>query len=505
MVQEDWRHDLAFSLIGFGLGAATWSLGGGAWLALLAAAGSAALARHTLGPSRDRLSTTESQQLADRLSNERERHEATQQFVQRMLDVVPMPIYVKDAAGRIIIVNRAQAEQWGLAREEVIGNTSFSMAPDPERARLTHEEDARVLAGESIYKEEHTLDGNHGAEQFRVIAKARCEDPEGQPVIVCARFDTTQWRQAERTVQQALAREQLLRQRNQDFVQRVLDVIPDPFYIKDRNGRLLMVNEAFARQRGRSRESVIGLLSTEVELTPQLAADTRREDETVLEGISISKEQHYLDPLTGEDRFRLISKRPLSDMDGQPAIVVAHINITRWRIAERELERLAHEDALTGLPNRRHFLTEADRLASSATRHGHPLSLIIFDLDHFKQINDRHGHLVGDVVLRQVAMRLREQLRSEDLPCRWGGEEFVILLPMTDVEMAATVAERLRKAMAGAPLHVRDGDADAHVDVTISGGITARKLGETLEECLARADRALYAAKDAGRNCMLQG
>ncbi|MFT3734948.1 MAG: diguanylate cyclase [Rhodocyclaceae bacterium] len=499
MLQRPLLEDLVFPLLGLFLGGVTWLLTRQVWLALPACTLGVALPLGWLR-RRDRSQAVQADHLAANLSSERKQHEATRQFIQRMLDVVPMPIYVKDAESRIIIVNRAQAEQWGLKHEDVIGNQSFNVATDPERVRLTHEEDARVLNGEQVYKEEHTLDGNQGKEQFRIIAKARCEDSDGHPVIVCARFDTTHWRQAEREVQQTLAREQLLRQRNQDFVQRVLDVIPDPFYIKDKDGRLLMVNEAFARQRGRTRDSVIGLLSTAVELTPQLAADTSREDQAVLDGASISKEQHYLDPQTGEDRYRLISKRPVTNIDGQSVIVVAHINITRWKIAERELERLAHEDALTSLPNRRHFLTEAERLSSSAMRHNTPLSLIIFDLDHFKQVNDQHGHVVGDVVLRKVAGRVRKQLRSEDLPCRWGGEEFVILLPLTDLDMASKVAERLRTVFATEPVETSAHGAHARLNVTISGGVTLKLANESLEECLARADQALYAAKTAGRN-----
>lgn len=490
---------LLCSLGGIGAGAIAWWVTGQIGLALPICALATALPLAWLR-RRDDSRMRNADQLAARLDSEREQHGATRQFIQRLLDVVPMPIYVKDADSRVIIVNRAQAEQWGTSPEAVVGTLALNQASISDRSTITREEDTRVLAGEHIYKEEHVQDSAGSQEQFRVITKGRCVDTEGHYVIVCARFDTTHWRQAERQVQQALSRERLLRERNQEFVQRVLDVIPDPFYIKDRDGRLLMVNEAFARQRGRTRESVIGLLSTEVELTPQLAADTQREDQAVLAGASISKEQHYLDPQSGEDRFRLISKRPVSNIDGQPVIVVAHINITRWKIAERELARLAHEDTLTGLPNRRHFLAEAERLLSSAARHAKPLSLIIFDLDHFKQINDQYGHAVGDAVLQQAASRLRKQLRSEDLPCRWGGEEFVILLPMTDADMANAAAERLRLAFASEPMQIDKPAGGVSLTLTLSGGVTARQPGESIEECLARADRALYAAKAAGRN-----
>jgi diguanylate cyclase (GGDEF)-like protein/PAS domain S-box-containing protein len=494
-VRKALEESVIVAIVGFGLGAAVWLLTGQVWLALPVCALGSTLPLCWLR-RRDDSDLREAGRLA---AAERNQHEATRQFIQRLLDVVPMPIYVKDANSRVIIVNRAQAEHWGEAREAVIGSHSFSLAPDDERASVSLVEDRQVLAGEVIYKEEHSRDGPGGREQYRVIAKGRCEDTEGNYVIVCARFDTTKWRQAEREMYLALEREVLLRQRNQAFIQRVIDVIPDPFYIKDRNGRLVLVNEAFASERGRTTESMLGMLSTAVALSPELTTNTVVEDEAVLRGDIIDKEQHYIVPTTGEERFRLVSKRPCIDMDGQPVIVVAHINITRWKIAERKLARMAHEDELTGLPNRRRFLAEAERLISAAARHSSPLSLIIFDLDHFKFVNDEHGHVIGDQVLREVANRVRLQLRNEDLPCRWGGEEFVILLPMTDVPMAIPLVERLREAFSAAPIEVQG----LSLDVTISGGVAQKRDHESLNECLARADNALYTAKREGRNRFL--
>jgi diguanylate cyclase (GGDEF)-like protein/PAS domain S-box-containing protein len=495
MVRKALEEGLIVAIVGFGLGAAVWLLTARVWLALPVCAFGATLPLCWLR-RRDDSNLREAGRV---VAIERDQHEATRQFIQRLLDVVPMPIYVKNADSRVIIVNRAQAEQWGLAREAVIGTQSFSLAPDPERTRLSLAEDRQVLDGEVIYKEEHSRDGPFHQEQYRVITKGRCEDTEGNYVIVCARFDTTKWRQAEREMHQALEREVLLRKRNQEFIQRVIDVIPDPFYIKDRNSRLVMVNEAFAGDRGRTTDSMLGMLSTAVALSPELSISTVAEDAAVLRGDIIDKEQHYIVPRTGEERFRLVSKRPCIDMDGQPVIVVAHINITRWKIAERKLARMAHEDELTGLPNRRRFIAEAERLISAATRHQNPLSLIIFDLDHFKQINDQHGHVIGDEVLREVANRLMLQLRNEDLPCRWGGEEFVIFLPMTDAPMAIPLAERLREAFANAPIEVKG----LSLAVTISGGVAQKRDDESLNECLARADKALYIAKRDGRNRFL--
>jgi len=154
------------------------------------------------------------------------------------------------------------------------------------------------------------------------------------------------------------------------------------------------------------------------------------------------------------------------------------------------LEALLREDALTGLQNRRAILTQLGGMVSGARRHGHPLSIAILDLDKFKRINDTHGHQCGDEVLVAAVHAMGTHLRAEDQLGRLGGEEFLVLLPDTDTEAAAHVAEKLRAEVADAPAPVR---------ITTSVGV-ATWSGETPEEFLQRADEALYAAKEAGRD-----
>jgi diguanylate cyclase (GGDEF)-like protein len=160
------------------------------------------------------------------------------------------------------------------------------------------------------------------------------------------------------------------------------------------------------------------------------------------------------------------------------------------------LEDLAYRDELTELPNRRGASRQVDVLLSRARRHGHQLALLIIDADRFKAVNDRHGHAVGDVVLRELAARLRERVRREDVVGRWGGEEFVVALPETTPDGAAAVAESLREAVARMPIEAGDG---LRLDVTVSIGVAAW-TGQELEDLVDRADRALYAAKAAGRD-----
>ena len=155
--------------------------------------------------------------------------------------------------------------------------------------------------------------------------------------------------------------------------------------------------------------------------------------------------------------------------------------------AER-LEALLFEDPLTGLSTRRFILTQLAGLVSGARRHDRPLTIAIIDIDHFKAVNDRHGHAEGDRVLAAVAHAIREHLRAEDQVGRLGGEEFLVLLPETDARAANKAAEKMRSNVIA-------------TGVTISVGWAAWE-GEEPDELLRRADDALYAAKAHGRNCV---
>lgn len=435
-------------------------------------------------------------ELSTSLARESAHHQATREFIQRILEVIPMPVYIKDSESRNVFVNQAQADQWGRPIDELIGMHSYELTTDEAMVVRVKAEDATVLRGERVYKEERKRHSATGAEQYRVITKQRCLDADGGYVIVCAFFDTTSWRQAEQKLQETLERETVLRERTQDFVQRLIDVIPDPFFIKDGQGRFVMINEATARDYDMSRESLIGIVPHMLPSYSRLADETLREDLAVIGGAEIDKEEQFFLRDGGEERFRNIIKRRCVHIDGSTVIVAAHFNITRWKVAERQLERIAHEDALTGLPNRRRFVEEAVRLMHRAERHGEELSLLLFDLDHFKQVNDSFGHVVGDGVLREIAERIKPCLRVEDLPCRWGGEEFAVLLPVTSHAAAFEVADRLREKVALSPMRI-DG---TEVGITVSCGVARWQSGEALEHFVGRADRALYEAKNAGRN-----
>lgn len=215
---------------------------------------------------------------------------------------------------------------------------------------------------------------------------------------------------------------------------------------------------------------------------------------------------------------RIVSKEQLETLDALARQASAQLQLTRLvrelheknRIQERdykrmveyktrleesvvELERLSTTDTLTGLYNRRafnqHLVMEFDR----SRRYSSPMALVMVDVDHFKHINDRFGHPTGDEVLQKLGSVLRETERLSDMPSRFGGEEFALLLPNTTAADAHHLAERLRQSIESCDWPCGT--------VTVSVGVTSRRDDDTHQSMLSRGDRALYAAKAAGRNC----
>lgn len=189
-------------------------------------------------------------------------------------------------------------------------------------------------------------------------------------------------------------------------------------------------------------------------------------------------------------------KKPFKD-----AIVRARVD-TQIRIVKQlqTIEQLGLTDALTGVANRRAFDNQIVYEWGRAIREGSVLSLLMLDIDHFKNYNDSYGHPQGDAMLRAVAGALRAELkRSVDILCRYGGEEFAVLLPGTGGEGTRVVAEKLRTAVAGLAIPLPDGKV-THATVSIGAATLQPKVGDDLTDLVALADKRLYAAKQGGRN-----
>ena len=221
---------------------------------------------------------------------------------------------------------------------------------------------------------------------------------------------------------------------------------------------------------------------------PILAIAEPDNDARMLRGLEIGVNDYLMRPI---DKNELLAR--------------ARSQVRKRRYTERLRDNvqisieMAITDALTGLFNRRYMESHLAALIEQAAGRGKPLAVLVLDIDYFKSINDTHGHDAGDDVLRDFALRIKRSIRGIDLACRCGGEEFVIVMPETDMAVAAMVAERLRRRIAAEPFKIQQGARS--VPVTLSIGIAAlRGRDDTAASLLKRADQALYRAKRDGRN-----
>jgi diguanylate cyclase (GGDEF)-like protein/PAS domain S-box-containing protein len=199
-----------------------------------------------------------------------------------------------------------------------------------------------------------------------------------------------------------------------------------------------------------------------------------------------------------EGRVTLMEK----DEAGHSKVVFVATEISERIQLYQEVQRLANEDVLTSCFNRRHFMVLATQEIHRAMRYKRPLSLLMLDIDHFKGFNDRYGHQIGDQLLCYLVNLCQKQLRSVDILGRYGGEEFVVVMPETTADGALQAAERLRAKIEKMVIDTSEGK----LSVTVSIGLTSLERGfdqsQTLDMLIKRADQALYAAKAAGRNCV---
>jgi len=278
--------------------------------------------------------------------------------------------------------------------------------------------------------------------------------------------------------------------------------------VLDEKGRFLFCNQSFARMFGCSEVAVVG--ATHVELKASICTQsllTDRGRSTLYDWLAALYDQQ--DPAAfrskevdlGNGSWVLLTHQVYAE--GGTVVVCADISRTKKAelaliSAHAELQRQATTDALTGIPNRRHFFERLEAECERFKRYGHPMCVAMMDLDHFKRINDGFGHAAGDTVLRHFALQLNAHVRAEDIASRIGGEEFALLLPETEMEGAVEVTERLRRSLAAEVLDT----VEPGFQYTFSAGVAMLPLSEGAgpEQLMREADEMLYAAKRAGRN-----
>ncbi len=268
-----------------------------------------------------------------------------------------------------------------------------------------------------------------------------------------------------------------------------IQVYPDPEWVEDRNIRRLSGIAGVADQILAEREE------------PQTVRFIRDGEHVLLESRYIPELEWFLlveqseDVLMAGIRYNLFRNLLFGFFISCLVILINYFTVNHF---QKKLEALALTDGLSGAANRREFDRRVEQALSLAARQQVPLSVALFDIDGFKEVNDRYGHLQGDAVIRRVADIAQSCLRKSDLLVRWGGDEFSILTH-SSVDEAQMVMERIRDAVAGGA-GVPDAAGQAQTPVTISCGLDGYRQGDTPETLVARVDRALYAAKAQGKN-----
>ena len=268
----------------------------------------------------------------------------------------------------------------------------------------------------------------------------------------------------------------------------------DAIYVAAPDGRILEANQAWMDLFGYTREDLTTLKAVDVYAEP---------------GARDASLQRIAEAGYVKDAIRLKKKngavfdceRSVIALRDQSGALVAYQgvqrDVTEQRRARAELEHLARFDALTGILNRRLILEKVDEWIVHVRRYKGHLSVVMLDIDHFKLVNDRYGHQVGDRVLADTAHLLQRSLRQTDFAGRYGGEEFLLVLPQTDAAGAAVIAERARVILQGTAMHDAEGGT---YGVTASFGVAEWSAGNDVDALVGRADAAMYRAKEAGRN-----
>ncbi len=406
---------------------------------------------------------------------------------QLTLDNVGAYIFMKDLHGRYTYANKKVRDLFNRTLDEIIGKDDNHFFSLKESDELRVNDNIVLREGISIEKEERNVIMSTGEVRYYWTIKKPLLDEQGKVMGLSGiSTDITE----QKLLQIKLKEQKIL-------LDTIINNVDAYIYMKDSNCRFLFINDKTAQLFGTTPQQAIGKRSRDI--LPQDIADNFdiMDSEIINSGEKIEGEES----ITGEEgdvQYYWSTKVPIKDDEGRVLSFIGFsTDITQLGKQRRALEKTAATDELTSLANRRSFMNSAFNEIKHAKSQQKPLAVMVIDADYFKSINDNFGHHVGDETLKKLAQTFLYCIRKNDLVARIGGEEFAIMLPDTELDMALLVAEKVRKRVEA--VHLSD---EQHPQpLTVSIGVTIMAESDvTLEAILKRADKALYEAKNSGRN-----
>lgn len=392
--------------------------------------------------------------LEKELRFEKERLEA-------LIESTPLFVFLLDESYRVLLSNRHAEKATGANKKELVGRTIFDFIPSSSQ-----EDFLQFLQKPSYEGEAFPFKDSQGREYLVMWHKAFLKDPEGTPLVLLIGEDVTEKEKLERRIRL------------------MLEGLPSPAWLLTKDCKILFQN----RVAEEGFQSSVGQFCWEGIWKGEYSTKDGRCYFCQAEE-ALSKRSPIKQEVAAKGRHWQIWWVPLDE----EMLLHYAVDITAYKEAERRLFELSITDPLTGIYNRRYFLKRLEEEIERVKRGGPSFSLLMFDLDFFKGINDRFGHKAGDRVLIHVVDLVRTRIRKIDVFARWGGEEFVILLPNTPLFYAVRLAEELRK-------RVERSEVLGVGTVTCSFGVTEYSDEDSADSILSRVDNLLYEAKRAGRN-----
>lgn len=438
---------------------------------------------------------------------------SNENFYRQVLINSPDPIVLYDSQGAVVFANPSFEQVFGWSFAELSGK-KIPFVPD-EALQETLEAIARVKAGEPVRAFETRRRTKSGKILDVQLSSAQVLDSQGRVSgnIVIIRDISDQKAASCQLEEAALLQEESNRQLENAIerantmamdaeiisveLNQIFNASADGMWVIDKDYKVVRMNKRFAEMAGLDPFESVGQKC--YELFPSPCCN----DEHCPLKMVIATQERWVEEvsLNVEDKeapFFIVAANRFLGLAGElVGIVVSFTDISKRKTLEEDLRRLATIDSLTGVFSRRYFLELAERELNRARRYDSPVSLLMLDVDHFKNINDTYGHPVGDEVLKKICATCKEELRSNDIMGRIGGEEFAIALPECDLENSLLIAERIRASLEESSLLA----GGAEVKYTLSiGAAQFGRSAESLGELLKQADQALYHAKTNGRN-----